>query len=492
MSFPAIRASAACLAHVPSQVRYGSKPVRELSEEGPWRLAEFLGGLRSYEDAVGYAPNQVFIGNLAPDALHDVELPCFEHRLPDAVSSGPFGEILSEHQYYGLLTLSDHFDLLWLEEGLAREAAASLDGHPLLKPGELAKISAGLPRAEIERHIKAGALPLWIDRDHLAGCMMPAHDKDEALTARVLLENLACKATGMWALRSALSNCDGVQAESIEYILGCGEEAVGDRYQRGGGGLAKAFGEMAGCIHATGADLKVFCDSPVHAIVSAAAYVQAGVFKQVAVVGGGSFAKLGMKFQGHLNKGMPILEDVLGAIAVVVGEPEGTSPHIRLDSIGKHDIGVDARPQAMAEVLTCTPLDRLGWRMTDIDKYATEMHNPEITQPVGSGNVPRTNYLVLGSLAARRGELSMSELETFVHKHGMPGFAPTQGHIASAVAYLGHALRDMKQGRMRRSLFMAKGSLFLGRMTHMADGMSFILESPNHAHSSTLHTKKEG
>jgi hypothetical protein len=29
---------------------------------------------------------------------------------------------------------------------------------------------------------------------------------------------------------------------------------------------------------------------------------------------------------------------------------------------------------------------------------------------------------------------------------------------------------------MRRVMFLAKGSLFLGRMTQMADGMSFILE----------------
>jgi hypothetical protein len=30
---------------------------------------------------------------------------------------------------------------------------------------------------------------------------------------------------------------------------------------------------------------------------------------------------------------------------------------------------------------------------------------------------------------------------------------------------------------MRRALFLAKGSLFLGRMTEMADGVSFILEA---------------
>jgi hypothetical protein len=35
----------------------------------------------------------------------------------------------------------------------------------------------------------------------------------------------------------------------------------------------------------------------------------------------------------------------------------------------------------------------------------------------------------------------------------------------------------MRAGKMRRALFMAKGSLFLGRMTEASDGVSFLLES---------------
>jgi hypothetical protein len=42
----------------------------------------------------------------------------------------------------------------------------------------------------------------------------------------------------------------------------------------------------------------------------------------------------------------------------------------------------------------------------------------------------------------------------------------------------------MKAGAMQRALFLAKGSLFLGRMTQLADGISFLLErnegSKNH------------
>ena len=59
----------------------------------------------------------------------------------------------------------------------------------------------------------------------------------------------------------------------------------------------------------------------------------------------------------------------------------------------------------------------------------------------------------------------------------MPGFSPTQGHVPAAVPFLGHALNDLKTGRMRNAMFVAKGSLFLGRMSQLSDGLSFLLEA---------------
>jgi betaine reductase len=76
-----------------------------------------------------------------------------------------------------------------------------------------------------------------------------------------------------------------------------------------------------------------------------------------------------------------------------------------------------------------------------------------------------------------RGDLPRDGIKDFIARHGMPGYAPTQGHIASAVCYTAHACRAMAAGHIKRTLFMAKGSLFLGRMTQLADGISFILES---------------
>jgi betaine reductase len=296
------------------------------------------------------------------------------------------------------------------------------------------------------------------------------------LAADVLLENLVCKAAAVMAMRTLLGQ-SGTDPHSIEYVLNSGEEAVGDRYQRGGGNLAKAVAEMCGCHMATGTDVKGFCCGPVHALAMASGLIGSRIFRQVAVVGGCSLAKLGMKFQGHLQHDQPILEDVLAGVAILVGEDDGRSPLIRLDAIGRHTVGAGSSQQAIFEHLVGKPLQQLGLRFQDVDKYATELHNPEVTEPAGSGNVPLLNYRVIAGLAALRKEITPAEASAFVARHGMPGFSPTQGHIASAIPFLGHALDHLLAGDMQRVMFLAKGSLFLGRMTQMADGLSFMLEA---------------
>lgn len=128
------------------------------------------------------------------------------------------------------------------------------------------------------------------------------------------------------------------------------------------------------------------------------------------------------------------------------------------------------------EALVCEPLDTLGLRMTDVDDYATEMHNPELTEPQGSGNVPERNYRLIAALAARRGLFGREGIESFVKERGMPGFAPTQGHIASAFCYAAHAHQALTSGNAQRVMLLAKGSLFLGYMSQQSDGMSVVLE----------------
>jgi betaine reductase len=159
-----------------------------------------------------------------------------------------------------------------------------------------------------------------------------------------------------------------------------------------------------------------------------------------------------------------------------VEQDDGISPRIRLDSVGRHTVGSGSSQQAIYECLVSEPLDSMGLGFQDVDKYATELHNPEVTEPGGSGDVTLLNYRLIAALATLKQEISREDIPRFVETHGMPGFSPTQGHIASAIPFLGHAVDRILAGEMRRAMFLAKGSLFLGRMTQLSDGLSFMLE----------------
>jgi hypothetical protein len=473
---PVVRAVRYFLAHTPGLVRYGSKPTRELAKD-PGLMTAVSAHLRPYEAAVAYAPNQAFVGAIYPDDLRTYGQPWFKVT-EGGERWGPHGEIMPEEEFYGLMKICDAFDLVWLEEQFSQSVRDRLSTHPLVSQADVTRLGEGFALGAIEARMSNGtqALPLYLRDGRIIGCIHAAHEADSSLAADVLLENLACKATATMAFRTLLAHT-GIEPTTIEYVLNSGEEAVGDRYQRGGGNLAKAVAERCGCTMATGSDIKGFCCGPVHALAIAGGLVSSRIFRQVAVLGGCSLAKLGMKFQGHLQRDQPILEDALAGVAILVGEDDGRSPLLRLDSIGRHTVGAGSSQRAIFEHLVAKPLQQLGLRFRDIDKYATELHNPEVTEPAGSGNVPLLNYRVIAGLAALRKEITPGEVSQFVMMHGMPGFSPTQGHIASAIPFLGHALDRMAIGTLKRAMFLAKGSLFLGRMTQMADGLSFILES---------------
>ena len=461
------------LAHAPGLVRNGHKPSVDISRT-PSVTEDIASHLRAFENAAGYPPNRAYLGDIFPDQLRDIDRPWFQHN-GTSERRQRHGDIMPEAELLGMLKISDVFDSVWLEESFVRESKAALESHPLIQPTDMEKLSEGHSYSIIEEQsANESAMPLFLRDGRLVGCVNGA-EEDEALSAHVLLENLACKATATMALRTLLSD-GGFDPAGVQYILNTGEEAVGDSFQRGGGNMAKAVGEMCGLENSTGSDVKAFCCAPVHALVLASTMVSAGLYDQVAVVGGCSLAKLGMNYQGHLNADQPIIEDVLASFAVIIGADDGESPVIRLDSIGGHNIGAGSSLRAITRTLITDPLDRVGLKFGDIDKYAIELQNPEITEPSGAGDVTERNYRLIAGLAVQANEIKRDELQNFSQKHGMPGFSSTQGHIASAIPFLGHATDGLTSGDIQRVMFIAKGSLFLGKMTQMSDGFSFILE----------------
>lgn len=438
-------------------------------------LKQLKAHLRPYERVLAYYPNQTYIGNVTPAELAKVDGPWQDLESPVNDRYGAFGEIMPQDEFYLLVQAVDEFELVYLDRDFVAKTKEKLAQDPIVTEFILKRIHEGVDQAKLKQLIEdEGAEGLYMN-DVIVGAVRRAHDIDTNLSAHVMIENLVSKASSALALLYAVKNAD-INPDDIEYTIDCSEEACGDMNQRGGGNFAKATAEIAELSRSTGSDVRGFCAAPAHAVMVAASLVKAGTFKAVAVTAGGSTAKLGMNGKDHVKKGLPILEDCLGGFAVVITEDDGINPVVNIDNVGWHAVGTGSSPQNVIASLVTVPLEKAGLKVTDVDYYSPEMQNPDITKPAGAGDVPLANMKMIGALAVKQGDLERSELNGFVEKHGLPGFAPTQGHIPSGVPYLGHARESMLKGEVNRVMIVGKGSLFLGRMTNLFDGVSFLVE----------------
>ncbi len=476
MTLPVVKGASYILVQAPSTLfQYGSTQTQTRQKDpNAEYLKQIPRHLRSFEACVGYAPNQAYIGNLLPDELGNIAEPWYDNPVADASRFGAQGEIMPEDEFLGLVKMYDSFDLVKLTQEFTELVKAKLKTHPIFKDKDLKALSEGVEFNEIDELVNKHVADGLYFEHKLIGCVKQAHDTDPNLNAHVMLENSMTKASGILALLN-LGRL-GYDITDIEYVIEASEEACGDVNQRGGGNFAKAMAEGAGCVNASGCDVRSFCAAPAHALINAASLVKAGVYQKVAVIAGGAVAKLGMNGKDHIAKGVPLLEDCLGAFAILITANDGESPIIRTDLVGRHTVGTGSSPQAVITSLVTDPLDRGNLKITDIDRYSVEMQNPEITKPAGAGNVPEANYKMIAALGVKRGDLERAEIMNFVEKHGMPGYAPTQGHIPSGVPFIGPALKLMKAGQIQRAMIIGKGSLFLGRMTNLFDGTSFVME----------------
>ena len=475
MTKPVLKSTAYVLVHAPDMVFNGSTQTTEkiVNPDSDY-LKKIDEHLRPFEKVISYPPNQTYIGKITPSELKAIEFPWYDKEVKDAHRFGPMGEIMPQDEFIGLLKIVDSFDLVMLEKGFVAIITPKIAQHPALK-GLESRLGNGVELSEIQTILDTQHPEPIYHNKQLVGCVKRAHDIDVNLNSHVIFENLVSKASGVLALNNlALKN--NIDLSTIDYVIECSEEACGDMNQRGGGNFAKSIAEISGAINATGSDTRGFCAAPAHALILAASMVKAGTFKNVAVLAGGATAKLGMNGKDHVKKGVPILEDVIGGFAALISENDFKSPIFNTDLVGKHDVGTGSSPQAVMTALVANPLAKAGLKITDIDKFSVEMQNPDITKPAGAGDVPEANYKMIAALAVMKQQLERADIPNFIEKHGMSGWAPTQGHIPSGAPYLGFAIKDLTDGELNRVMIVGKGSLFLGRMTNLFDGVSIVLE----------------
>lgn len=475
--FPVMKTASYVLMHTPDMVLNNgtTQTTEKVVNPDSEYLKQVNENLRPFDAIVSYPPNQCYIGNITPEELAEYAEPWYDKAVEGASAKGKKGEIFEEDVFVALMKVADAFDLVQLEKDFTEAVRPKLEAYTGLNE-KARNLPEGTDHDKIVNEIEKRGAEELLYKGEVVGCVKRAHDIDPNLNAHVMFENLVAKASGMMALERMLV-LQNIDPKSIDYVIECSEEACGDMNQRGGGNFAKALAEMTDCVNATGSDTRGFCAAPAHALIEAAALVQAGVYKNVVIVAGGASAKLGMNGKDHVKKGMPILEDCVAGFAVLVSENDGEHPILRTDLVGGHTVGTGSAPQNVMGSLISKALDKGGLSITDVDKYSVEMQNPDITKPAGAGNVPEANYKMLGALAVMRKELERSELANFVQKHGMVGWAPTQGHIPSGVPYCGFAIDDIMSGKINRAMIVGKGSLFLGRMTNLFDGVSIVVET---------------
>ena len=472
-----IKGAGYILCHTPDMVIHnGSTQTTEriVNPDGDY-LKALPNHLRTFEQNLNYWPNQVYIGNYTPDQLAEVPQPWYDKQCEITDRYGKFGQMMPQEEFLLLMQAADVFDLLLLEKGFVAQYKEQFAANKMIDETIVARIKEGTDLETIENFVNNEHSEGLYHNGKLVGCVNRAHDIDVNLSSHVMHENLVSKASSVLALLSAVENA-GINKEDVEYVIDCCEEACGDVNQRGGGNFAKAAAEIAGLVNATGSDARGFCAGPSHALIEAAALVQSGAYKCVIVTAGGCTAKLGMNGKDHVKKEMPILEDMVGGFAVVLTENDGVNPEINLEIIGRHTVGTGSAPQNVTSSLTTDPLTRAGLKITDVDKFSPEMQNPDITKPAGAGDVPLQNYKMIAALAVKLGQLDKAGMAEFPAKHGLTGWAPTQGHIPSGVPYVGFAREDILSGKIKRAMIIGKGSLFLGRMTNLFDGCSFIIQ----------------
>ena len=195
-----------------------------------------------------YAPNQAFLGYLHPDTLAALPQPWFAHPT-DGGRWGPHGEIMPEEEFYGLLKICDVFELVRLEAGFVEEIRPAMQAHPLLTADDLKRLGRRRLRRRHRHHAawrRAGAAAYTCAMAAASAACKRRTTKMRLWQPTYCWKISPVKPVLSWPCAPCCAR-NTIDPATIPYVLNSGEEAVGDRYQRGGGNLAKAIAEMSHC-----------------------------------------------------------------------------------------------------------------------------------------------------------------------------------------------------------------------------------------------------
>ena len=283
-----IKGTGYALVHTPDMVIHnGTTQTTEriVNPESEY-LKELPKHLRTFEQAVAYYPNQTYIGNMTPDELAQIPTPWNEQECTMTSRYGKFGQIMPQEEFILLMQACDVFDLVIIDSAFVAEHKAALAANEIIDESIVARVKDGVDMAQIEHAVNEEHAEGLYHNGKLVGAVKRAHDIDTNLSAHVMHENLASKASNVVAILHAIKNA-GIDKEEVEYVIDCAEEACGDMNQRGGGNFAKSVAEIAGLTNASGCDIRGFCAAPTHTMITAASLVAAGSYKTVIVTSGG-------------------------------------------------------------------------------------------------------------------------------------------------------------------------------------------------------------
>ena len=151
-----IRGAGYVLAHTPDMVLHNgtTQTTERIVNPDSEYLKELPSHIRSFEQAVAYWPNQVYIGNKTPDELAAVAQPWCDKECDCHERYGKFGQMMPQNEFLLLMQACDVFDLVELEAEFVAANREALAANPVMEQSVLDRLKNGNSLEEIQRLVK--------------------------------------------------------------------------------------------------------------------------------------------------------------------------------------------------------------------------------------------------------------------------------------------------------------------------------------------------